>query len=225
MEIAPNTTSLSPSANRSGAAAPQEPAAITSDFDTFLRMLTAQISNQDPLNPINSEQFAVQLATFSGVEQQVRTNQLLESLMSLQGRSDFGQMASWVGMQARAAMPTLYEGQPLTVTPTPPVAGSRHDLVALNEVGEEIWRGRYFSGSGSVVWDGVRADGVAAPNGLYGFRIESFDGDQLVATAPVMTYGAVQEVRMEQGGAVLVFEGGVERFVDEVSALRRGAVS
>ena len=49
---------------------------ISSDFNTFLRMLTVQMQNQDPLNPIDSADYAVQLATFSGVEQQVRTNQL-----------------------------------------------------------------------------------------------------------------------------------------------------
>ena len=41
------------------------------DFETFLKMLTTQIRNQDPLNPMEGSEFAVQLATFSGVEQQV----------------------------------------------------------------------------------------------------------------------------------------------------------
>ena len=53
---------------------------IGSDFDTFLKLLTTQMKNQDPLNPIDSTDYATQLATFSGVEQQTRTNQLLESL-------------------------------------------------------------------------------------------------------------------------------------------------
>ena len=45
--------------------------ALSSDFETFLRMLTTQLQNQDPLNPVDSADFAVQLATFSSVEQQV----------------------------------------------------------------------------------------------------------------------------------------------------------
>ena len=44
-------------------------------------MLTTQIKNQDPLNPMEGTEFAVQLATFSGVEQQVQTNQLLARLL------------------------------------------------------------------------------------------------------------------------------------------------
>ena len=47
---------------------------LSSDFETFLKMLTVQLENQDPLNPVDSADYAVQLATFSGVEQQVQTN-------------------------------------------------------------------------------------------------------------------------------------------------------
>lgn len=50
------------------------------DFETFLKMLTTQIRNQDPLNPMEGSDFAVQLATFSGVEQQVQTNDLLQKM-------------------------------------------------------------------------------------------------------------------------------------------------
>jgi len=222
MEISPGTNSFNPAAPR-GVVRQEAAAAITSDFDTFLRMLTAQITNQDPLNPISSEQFAVQLATFSGVEQQVRTNQLLEGLVGASGQGDFTQMASWVGMEARAPMLTFYEGQPLSVTPQDPVAGNRHELVAVDQMGNEIWRGRYMPGTGSVLWDGILPDGTTVPHGLYGFQLESFEQDQLVATAPALTYGQVQEVRIDRGGPVLVFTGGVEMYADEVSALRRAA--
>ena len=55
-------------------------AEVSSDFETFLKMLTVQMQNQDPLNPVDSSDYAIQLATFSGVEQQVKTNDLLASL-------------------------------------------------------------------------------------------------------------------------------------------------
>jgi flagellar basal-body rod modification protein FlgD len=64
---------------------------ISSDFDTFLKMLTAQIQNQDPLNPIDSTDYAVQLATFASVEQQTLANQkrvALAGLMAVQGRAN-----------------------------------------------------------------------------------------------------------------------------------------
>src|SRR5690606_19156239 len=67
------------------------------DFDTFLKMLTTQIANQDPLNPMEGSDFAVQLATFSGVEQQARTNQLIEALASRMGVSGLSQLSGWIG--------------------------------------------------------------------------------------------------------------------------------
>ena len=80
-------------------------ALIDSDFETFLRMLTVQLQNQDPLDPIDNSEYAVQLATFSGVEQQVKTNDLLETLGSQLGVMGMSELAGWVGKQARANMP------------------------------------------------------------------------------------------------------------------------
>lgn len=67
---------------------------INADFQTFLRMLTTQLQNQDPMNPMESSDFSVQLATFSGVEQQVMTNQLLTSLSA---RMELSELSSWHG--------------------------------------------------------------------------------------------------------------------------------
>jgi len=64
MDVTPSTTTSISAAN---ATANSSAARITSDFDTFLRMLTVQMQNQDPLNPIDSADYAVQLATFSGI--------------------------------------------------------------------------------------------------------------------------------------------------------------
>lgn len=62
-----------------------KPVKIGGDFTTFLNMLTVQLKNQDPLNPMESSEFAVQLATFSSVEQQVRTNDLLGAMLEQSG--------------------------------------------------------------------------------------------------------------------------------------------
>ena len=79
MEINPATQQAAGNAAATASSASPD-SVISSDFETFLKMLTTQLQNQDPLDPVKSEDFAVQLATFSGVEQQVLTNDLLESL-------------------------------------------------------------------------------------------------------------------------------------------------
>ena len=98
---------------------PADPGAISSDFNTFLRMLTVQMKNQDPLDPIDSADYAVQLATFSGVEQQVKTNDLLAALSGQMAISGLAEMAGWVGREARAAMPGSFDGSPITISPSP----------------------------------------------------------------------------------------------------------
>ena len=75
-------------------------AILSSDFDVFLQMLTAQARYQDPLEPVDSSEYASQLAQFSMVEQQVLTNDLVENLMSALTSSETGNMAQWIGMEA-----------------------------------------------------------------------------------------------------------------------------
>ena len=89
MEINPAIPTSVPSAAQTSA--------ITSDFETFLRMLTVQMQNQDPLNPVDSNDYATQLATFSGVEQAVLTNDLLTTLTTQLNSSGLADMAAWVG--------------------------------------------------------------------------------------------------------------------------------
>ena len=62
---------------------------IADDFDTFLKILTTQLQNQNPLDPIDSNQFTDQLVQFSSVEQEIKTNKNLEQLIALSGANGF----------------------------------------------------------------------------------------------------------------------------------------
>src|SRR6056297_1233891 len=116
MEITP--TSATAPRQPVTAPEPQEDGeGLSSDFETFLLMLTTQMQNQDPLNPLESSEFAVQLATFSGVEQQVKTNDLLGSLLGGLATSGVAQMASWIGKDVRTDGPAWFDGSPITLFP------------------------------------------------------------------------------------------------------------
>ena len=193
---------------------------ISSDFETFLKMLTTQMQNQDPLNPIDSQDFAVQLATFSGVEQQVQTNTLLQGLeaqLSLMGMS---QIANWVGMEARTSNAAHFEGQPIELHPDPTVGADRIELVVRNSGGEEVDRRSVDLSADSVVWNGIRHDGSYFPAGNYTFELANFAGGQHMSDMPIDHFATVREVRSSENGTVIVLSGGIEVPASGVTALR-----
>ena len=193
---------------------------ISSDFQTFLKLLTTQISNQDPLDPMKAEEFAVQLATFSSVEQQVVTNDLLKSIAGNSAGDDFMAITGWIGRDVRASMPLYFAGDPLTVHPDRPVAGARHELVVRNDAGTEVDRFAIGGSGDPVTWDGRDPGGRRLTDGVYSFETQSFEGGTLVASEPVSAYARVQEIRYSDTGPILALAGGVELAASDVSAVR-----
>lgn len=202
---------------------PEAPAAraISSDFNTFLRMLTVQMQNQDPLDPIESSDFAVQLATFSGVEQQVRTNELLGQLSGQLALGGLAQMAAWVGQEARAAMPARWDGAPVTLSPNPAQGADAAELVVRNAAGREVSRSPIPVAAEPIEWVGVGADGAPLPPGTYRFEVVSLAKGEVLRTDPCELYARVAEVRAEGGKTVLVMQGGATVDADAVTALRQ----
>ncbi len=196
---------------------------ISSDFETFLVMLTTQMENQDPLNPMDSSEYAVQLATFSSVEQQVRTNDLLTQMMAQDSASGMAQMADWVGNQVRVQAPAIYEGQPITISPSPAPTASSAALVVRDSSGTERYRMAIPVSETPVEWAGADANGNSLAWGTYAFSVESFDqnGD-VVGTSTPQIYSDVVEARIANGGIDLVLSGGTIVDASSVTAVRSG---
>lgn len=200
--------------------APSHSGAVPSDFDTFLKMLTVQMQNQDPLDPIDSADYAVQLATFSQVEQQVQTNELLTALSGQMALSGLAQMAGWVGQEARAPMPAWFDGSPVTISPNPLAAADSVELVVKDAQGREVSRSAIAVSSEPIEWAGVAADGTPLPEGFYRFEVVSKAGGETLLAETAEVYATVTEVRAEGGKTMLVLEGGATVEADEVTALR-----
>lgn len=194
--------------------------ALSSDFETFLLMLTTQMENQDPLNPIESQDFAVQLATFSGVEQQVRTNDLLESLAGGLGASGIAQLAGWVGMEARSTAPAQFVGAPITLAPEPAAGADSAVLVARNVFGLEVSRQEIPLGQDTIEWAGTAQNATPLPSGQYTFTLESYSAGEVLAVSSVASYARVTEARQGLDRAEIVLEGGIVVRSDDITALR-----
>lgn len=194
--------------------------ALSSDFETFLKMLTTQLQNQDPMNPMESSEFAVQLATFSGVEQQVRMNDQLGAISAQLQLGGLGQSAAWVGMEARAAAPAWFEGSPLSLVPDIESGADRAILVVSDSDGIEVQRLEIATSGAPFDWAGQYEDGTPLPDGLYEFNVESYAGDDLLGSTEAEHFARVTEVRSTASGPAVVLQGGIEVGADQVQALR-----
>lgn len=195
-------------------------AAVSSDFETFLKMLTVQMQNQDPLNPVDSSDYAVQLATFSSVEQQVKTNDLLSALGQQMGLMGLSQLAGWVGMEARVAAPAYFSGDPVTVYAKPPATADASILVVRNEAGQEVYRSPIDTVGGAVQWAGTGVNGQTVPAGMYQFNVESYANETLISSETALIYAAITEAKFDGTEMIVVLEGGTEIPASQVTAIR-----
>ncbi|MGB7269570.1 MAG: flagellar hook capping FlgD N-terminal domain-containing protein [Albidovulum sp.] len=200
-------------------------AKVSGDYEMFLKMLTAQMKNQDPLNPVDSTDYATQLATFSGVEQQVKTNQLLEALAGQNGASGMAQYASWVGMEARAAVPVDFHGQKITLQPAPADGADKTVLVAFDAQNRAVSRQEINVSNNPINWTGTDNAGNAVLHGVYSFQLESYQAGKIIANDKVEVYGKITETRQDADGAVLVMESGATVSPSDIKALRQASTS
>ncbi len=196
------------------------------NYETFLKMMTTQIKNQDPLNPMSADQLAVQLATFSGVEQQTKTNDLLSQLIGQNSLGAMGQMVGWVGKEARLAAPAYFDGStPVTISPNPVADADKAVLVVKDKAGTEVSRTQLPLGSADYQWQGLDSSGNPLPKGVYSLSLESYQGDTLFGSSEVEYYGKISEIRSTAKGVSVMLPGGVEALTSLVAAIREPAAS
>lgn len=197
--------------------------AINSDFETFLRLLTTQMKNQDPLNPMESTEFATQLAQFSAVEQQVRTNELLGGLQTGLATLGMGQIGGWIGMEARADMPVNFQGQSVTMAGSQHPMADRMDMVVRNAFGHVVQNIPIPLSDKSFVWNGTGADGSRVPHGTYTFTIQNWSGQNMIDERNATVFGTVEEAAIMGGEIWLTMADGVSIPAADVLGLGRPA--
>lgn len=194
-------------------------AGAEADFETFLTLLTTQMRNQDPLKPMESTEFVAQLADFSSVEQQIRTNERLDSILEAISGEAGAAYLGWIGKQVQAPALAEFNGRPLEIAVSPQPGAERAMLVVENAAGEEVARQQVPPAAETLTWAGQMSGGTA-PEGQYGFRVEYLDGSGPLGTEPGRVYVEVSELRLEQAGPRLILEGGQKIDPETVAAVR-----
>lgn len=188
--------------SRSSAALSQ----LTGNLDSFLTLLTTQLRNQDPLDPLDTEKFTSQLVEFASVEQTIQTNKHLETLIGLQAAADRDGALALIGKTItiesdRGA--NLGAGAEWSYELPNGAASVR--LTIVNDQGQPVaqFSGDPARGAHAFVWDGKQSDGSAAPSGVYSLLVQAKDASGAAAPFTVQSTTKVTGVLFREAGPAL----------------------
>ena len=177
--------------------------------EEFLQLLVTQLSNQNPLNPMKNEEFVAQLATFSSLEQQIGTNERLDTLVLGQATENSTSAVNFIGKDVRALANWLeFDGQtPEAVNYELLDVAKEVTITITDSNGEEVNQitlGSQDAGNGYYVWDGTDKHGKAVDAGSYEINVEAVDIEGGNVEALEMIVGRVTGISYENGYAELL---------------------
>ncbi|WP_084395908.1 flagellar hook assembly protein FlgD [Henriciella aquimarina] len=171
------------------------------DFNTFIRLLTAQVQNQDPMKPLDSTQFVEQLATFSSLEQQVRSNDSLQNIATMIGDLHSMLANDWLGKTVAVESSWVpYSGEAVQYSMNMPEGAERAVLNIRNSEGETVWTEDLDPEAETYSWDGSFEDGGQADSdSVFEFAIDTYQGDAYLGTIAPKVITTVTDVGNENG--------------------------
>ncbi len=164
---------------------------LADNFDTFLTLLTAQLQNQDPLAPMDSQQFTQQLVQFSQVEQQIETNEQLGAMLNQSRAAAAGTALSYLGKDAILASDrTVLSNDAANWSYSLPDAASNMKIEVRDARGRTVYSttgADRSAGSHLFTWDGRNNSGIAQPDGVYQIVVTAKDSSGATITPTVST--------------------------------------
>lgn len=190
--------SAAATANDNATPAPQQ---FGEEYNSFLKLLTAQVRNQDPLSPLDSTQFVEQLATFSSLEQQVKSNTSLDSIASLIGDLHSMLASDWLGQTVAVESSWVpYSGDAVQFNINAPDEADQAILNIRNSAGEEVWAEELDLETETHGWDGRTLSGIpATEQELFEFGIDLYSSGQYIGTVAPQVITTVTDIGNEQG--------------------------
>ena len=178
---------------------------IAGNFQTFLTLLTTQLKNQNPLEPLDTNQFTQQLVQFAQVEQQLRQNDQLATLISIEKSAQSTTALAFVGstVAVDGATAALTKGQATWSFAVPkPLSAT---ITIRSASGQTAYSGSYTMNPGTqnFAWDGRDAKGVQWPDGNYTISITGKDASGQAVAIPSEVEGVVDSVDLTKNPPVL----------------------
>jgi len=183
---------------------------LAGNFQTFLQLLTTQLQNQNPLDPLDTNQFTQQLVQFAGVEQQLKTNDQLTQLVSLQQTTQATQALGFVGKTAVVDGNTTALSSSSATWELNIPSSSAVTVTIANSKGQTVFTGNYSASAGNnqpFTWNGQGSDGTQWPDGLYTMTATAADSSGNPVAISTQVGGTVSSVDLTQTPPLLLING------------------
>jgi flagellar basal-body rod modification protein FlgD len=203
-------TNATSSTSSSSSTSTDPGAAIAGNFQTFLSLLTTQLQNQNPLDPLDTNQFTQQLVEFASVEQQLKTNDQLASLVSLQQMTQSTQALAFVGKTAvvDGSTASLSNSQATWDLSVPSNCNLTINITGAS--GQTVYTGNYSATAGDnqpFAWNGQGSDGTQWPDGQYKMTATANDSSGNPVAVTTQVQGVVSSVDLTQTPPLLSIGG------------------
>ncbi|MFT4076945.1 MAG: flagellar hook capping FlgD N-terminal domain-containing protein [Asticcacaulis sp.] len=216
-----STTSTSTSSSSSASS-------LTSDYTTFLQLLTAQVQNQDPLSPMDTTEWTNQLVQYSSVEQEMESNEYLSTIADALTSSDsdsesLTDAVSYIGktVSTDEDTATVTSGGSATWDYDLGDDATSATLTITDSDGNTIWSDSaddLSEGTHSFTWDGTDSSGNAVSAGDYTLSITASNSSGSV-DASVGVSGTVTAVQEDDDGDTVLKVGNSTVAVDSVTSV------
>lgn len=182
----PTTTSATAAASTNRTAG-----TIAKNFDQFLLLLTTQLQNQNPMDPLDTNQFTQQLVQFASVEQQIQSNTTLSSLLALSESSKVSNAVGFLGSKVVAeGKSTLFDGKAAEWNIST-ASGASRAVINITDANGNVVDTEEISMTGTSTkysWDGMTSTGSKAATGVYGIQVQAYNssGSSVAASTDIM---------------------------------------
>lgn len=178
---------------------------LVANYDLFLTLLTTQVQNQDPLDPLDSAEYTNQLVQYASVEQSIQTNSYLQDMFAALEASRASSYVSYLGTDVIASGDTtMLEGGSATWNYS--LSDDASGKVEIkNSAGAVVFSEdvELSKGEGSYTWDGVGSSGVDSSEGAYTITFDLKGSNDKAVTVATEIQGRVEEVDLSTGSAFL----------------------